>query len=115
MWKQDDYRISKLVSPALDCHIGPDAEIFRPERWLEASEDPAHLAHMTSTVDLVFHYGRYKWLGQNVALMEFNKVFVELLRKFDFSTVHPQKAAKMRVAGIWIMEDFMVRVTRRTT
>jgi cytochrome P450 len=93
--------------------FGPDAELFRPERWLEASEDAARLAHMTSTVDLVFHYGRYKCLGQNVALMEFNKVFVELLRRFDFSIVNPQEAAKIFNAGMWIMEDFVVRVTRR--
>jgi hypothetical protein len=46
--------------------------------------------------------------------MEFNKVFVELLRKFDFSTVKPHMAARMSCAGIWIMEDFFVRVTRRT-
>ena len=69
---------------------------------------------MASTVELVFHNGRYKCLGQNVALMEFNKVFVELLRKFDFSTVKPHMAARMSCAGIWIMEDFFVRVTRRT-
>jgi len=94
--------------------FGPDAELFRPERWIEASEDPARLANMASTVELVFHNGRYKCLGQNVALMEFNKVFVELLRKFDFSTVKPHMAARMSCAGIWIMEDFFVRVTRRT-
>ncbi|KAH6865919.1 cytochrome P450 [Alternaria rosae] len=93
--------------------FGPDAELFRPERWLDAAEDPARLAHMASTVDLVFHYGKYKCLGQNVALMEFNKVFVELLRRFDFSIVHPLEAAKIFNAGVWIMEDFSVRVTRR--
>jgi cytochrome P450 len=93
--------------------FGPDAELFRPERWLEASEDPTRLAHMTSTVDLLFHYGKYKCLGQNVALMEFNKVFVELLRRFEFSIVHPHKAVKITNAGMWIMEDFWVRVTRR--
>ncbi|KAL1801682.1 hypothetical protein ACET3X_002024 [Alternaria dauci] len=93
--------------------FGADAELFRPERWLEAAEDPARLANMASTVELVFHNGRYKCLGQNVALMEFNKVFVELLRRFDFSTVKPHMAARMSNAGIWIMEDFFVRVTRR--
>jgi cytochrome P450 len=95
--------------------FGPDAELFRPERWLEASEDPARLAHMTSTVDLLFHYGKYKCLGQNVALMEFNKVFVELLRRFEFSIVYPHKAVKITNAGMWIMEDFWVRVTRRAS
>lgn len=56
--------------------FGADAELYRPERWLEA--DAAQLAKMTNTVDLVFHYGKYQCLGKTVALMEFNKIFVEV-------------------------------------
>ena len=56
--------------------FGADAEVFRPERWLEAEGE--HMAQMTSTVDLVFHYGKYQCLGKTVALMEFNKIFVEV-------------------------------------
>jgi cytochrome P450 len=56
--------------------FGPDADLFRPERWIEAS--PERFAHMTSTVDLIFHYGKYQCLGKSVALMEFNKIFVEV-------------------------------------
>jgi cytochrome P450 len=56
--------------------FGTDADMFRPERWLDASEE--HFAYMASTVDLIFHYGKYQCLGKNVALMEFNKVFVEV-------------------------------------
>jgi cytochrome P450 len=56
--------------------FGIDAELFRPERWLVAS--PEKFAEMAGTVDLVFHYGKYQCLGKNVALMEFNKVFVEV-------------------------------------
>ena len=55
---------------------GPDADHFRPERWIEASLEKA--AEMTSTVDLIFHYGKWQCIGKSVALMEFNKVFVEV-------------------------------------
>lgn len=55
---------------------GLDADMFRPDRWIEAS--PERFAMMSSTVDLVFHYGKYQCLGKSVALMEFNKVFVEV-------------------------------------
>lgn len=55
---------------------GADAEIWRPERWLEA--DAQKLALMNSTVDLVFSSGKWMCLGKNVALMEFNKIFVEV-------------------------------------
>ncbi|KAF1845545.1 cytochrome P450 [Cucurbitaria berberidis CBS 394.84] len=91
--------------------FGPDADLFRPERWIVAS--PEKFADMSSTVDLVFHYGKYQCLGKSVALMEFNKLFVELLRKFDFSIANPEKPATISNAGIWIMEDFWLRIEHR--
>ena len=55
--------------------FGEDSDTFRPERWLEAEGD--RLSEMTSTVDLVFHYGKTQCLGKQVALTELNKIFVE--------------------------------------
>ncbi|KAK4033209.1 cytochrome P450 [Parachaetomium inaequale] len=69
---------------------GPDAHIYRPERWLEAEGE--QLARMNSTVDLIFHYGKYQCPGKGVAWMEFNKIFIE---------------------GIWLIEDLWLRVSRR--
>jgi cytochrome P450 len=111
---------TQLGSSTLGMHrskktFGPDADIFRPERWLEAEADPACLAVMTSTVDLVFHYGRFQCLGKNVALMEFNKLFVELLRAFDFAVVRADAPLKISNVSIWIIENFWVRVTRRSS
>ena len=93
--------------------FGPDAAVFRPERWLDTKTDATRLANMTSIVDLVFRYGRYQYLGKNVALMEFNKLFVELLRRFDFAIVKPETVARVTNAGIWIVEDFCMRVKKR--
>ncbi|OAL04444.1 cytochrome P450 [Phaeosphaeriaceae sp. SRC1lsM3a] len=91
--------------------FGPDADLFRPERWTEAS--PEKFAYMASTTDLIFHYGKYQCLGKSVALMEFNKIFVELLRKFDFSIAHSAQPTKIENAGIWLMEDFLIRCELR--
>ena len=55
---------------------GHDAETFRPERWLEAS--PEALKEMEATSELAFGYGRYQCLGKNLAMMELNKIFVEV-------------------------------------
>lgn len=55
---------------------GEDVEEFRPERWLEAS--PEKLKDMESTLELIFSYGRWQCLGRNVALIELNKIFVEV-------------------------------------
>jgi len=57
---------------------GPDADVFRPERWLEAS--PEKLQEMQTANDLVFSSGKYLCLGKPVALMEMSKFFVEVCR-----------------------------------
>ncbi|UPX20608.1 uncharacterized protein EKO05_0010836 [Ascochyta rabiei] len=92
---------------------GTDADLFRPERWIEASLEKAQ--EMTSTVDLCFHYGKYHCLGKPVAWMEFNKFFVEIFRRFDFSACRPDRPATLSNAGMWVMEDFWVRIERRGT
>lgn len=56
--------------------FGPDATLFRPERWLEAG--PEQLANMEKVQELVWGYGKYVCLGRSVALIELNKIFVEV-------------------------------------
>lgn len=58
---------------------GEDSDKFRPERWLDCSEDKLRL--MEGTLELVFGYGRWQCLGKNIALMELNKVFVKVSSK----------------------------------
>ena len=55
---------------------GEDAEIFRPERWLEADETKLKL--MNSVVELNFGSGKYQCMGKTIAFMELNKIFVEV-------------------------------------
>jgi len=68
--------------PALgrDPIYGPDADVFRPERWIEAAKDPnpERLKEMTAVQDLIFGYGKYYCLGRPIALMEFNKLWIEV-------------------------------------
>lgn len=56
--------------------FGPDADIFRPERFLELS--PAALSEMHRNVELNFGYGRWMCAGKPLAQMELNKVFFEV-------------------------------------
>lgn len=55
---------------------GPDVDVFRPERWIEASPD--RLLQMERHLDQIFGYGRYICMGKPVAYMQLNKVFVEV-------------------------------------
>jgi cytochrome P450 len=56
--------------------FGEDASLFLPERWLV--DDEERVAAMSGVVDLVFSTGKYQCLGKSVALMEINKIFVEV-------------------------------------
>ncbi|PHH91604.1 hypothetical protein CDD83_11008 [Cordyceps sp. RAO-2017] len=90
---------------------GDDAHEFRPERWIEAS--PAKLREMDGTVELVFGYGRWQCLGRNVALMELNKVFVELLRRFDLSLVNPARPWVSNNYGVFMQSEYWIKAYRR--
>ena len=56
--------------------FGEDVECFRPERWLTISD--SKYAEMARIVDLSFGSGRFKCLGRTTALVELNKVLVEV-------------------------------------
>lgn len=106
---------------------GPDAKMFRPERWLEGTAEERR--RMDSDVDLVFGYGKYACLGKNVAMMELNKVFVQvslcafldqmidvclqLLRDFEFAVVDPSQPWKTSNVGVFIQNDMWMRITKR--
>ena len=56
---------------------GDDAHVFRPERWLDDSNNQ-RLKMMHETMEFVFSWGKFQCLGKNVAFIELNKVFVEV-------------------------------------
>jgi cytochrome P450 len=55
---------------------GEDVDVFRPERWLDSSAEK--IKEQEQTLEIIFAFGKYQCLGRNVALMELNKVFVEV-------------------------------------
>lgn len=67
---------------------GDDAGCFRPERWLEADGD--RLRAMEATWELIFKYGKWQCLGKPVALIEINKLFVEVSRSLPLFVRAPR-------------------------
>ncbi|KAF9901948.1 hypothetical protein EC991_005465 [Linnemannia zychae] len=61
---------------------GPDAEEFRPERWLQGDKFP-------STKFVSFHLGPRTCLGQQFAYIQAITITSMLLQKFDFELVDP--------------------------
>jgi cytochrome P450 len=56
--------------------FGDDADIFRPERFLQG--DDAAVAKRWRTVDVVFGSGRFQCLGKHMAMMELHKAIFEV-------------------------------------
>lgn len=66
--------LSLLRSKAL---FGEDADVFRPERYLEL--DQKARSEMERNVELSFGYGRWMCAGKPIAFMELNKIFFEVM------------------------------------
>ncbi|KAK5260716.1 hypothetical protein LTS03_011382 [Exophiala xenobiotica] len=95
---------------------GEDAEMFRPDRWIEAAaldDDGAKLGLMEKTLGLVFGHGKYGCLGKTIALMELDKIFVALFQNFDFALVDVVRPVRTFCHGAHLQSDMWVRATER--
>jgi cytochrome P450 len=91
---------------------GADADVFRPERWIESGE--AQVVEMKRSLELLFGHGRFKCLGQNVAMMELPKVIFELVRRFDWSLEDPLRPLEWnRCYGLFLQKGMWMRVSER--
>lgn len=63
---------------------GPDAEIFRPERWLESSE---YQLREMNALYMPFGLGSRTCIGKNISLLEVSKLIPQVLRKFDVDVI----------------------------
>jgi cytochrome P450 len=57
--------------------FGDDADMFRPERWLDLPAEKARLLEATVMMDFASG-SRWECLGKNVAMIELNKTYVEV-------------------------------------
>jgi cytochrome P450 len=68
--------------------FGEDAHVFRPERWLSESydDDGQQILAMGKVHELIFGYGMTRCLGIPIAMMNLNKVFIEVSKpRFSIS------------------------------
>lgn len=74
---------------------GPDADTFRPERWLESEEK----AREYTKYNVTFGYGSRSCLGLHVAKMEMYKAPLLLFLTFDVALRDEGKLGTYQVAG----------------
>lgn len=73
--------------------FGEDVDVFRPERWLEAS--PEKLREMRATM-FQFGAGARTCLGRNISLLEVYKLVPAFLRNFEIEMETPGAEWKTR-------------------
>jgi cytochrome P450 len=99
-------------------YFGPTSYQFIPERWLTPEEggfsDAESIKRMDKVLELSFSSGRSSCLGKGIALMELNKLFVELLRRFDLSLVNAKRPIEVSYCSqLFIERGMWVRAVER--
>ncbi|KAJ4011788.1 hypothetical protein NW766_007088 [Fusarium irregulare] len=106
--------------------FGDDADVYRPERWIEAERaamiepennthcDKATYRRMIQAADIVFGSGRYQCLGKTVAMFELRKTLATLFHRYDIVSVNPsQPWVNVPANGLLLQSDMWVKVTAR--
>ncbi|ORY72116.1 cytochrome P450 [Pseudomassariella vexata] len=89
--------------------FGQDADVYRPERWLEDVEKTRIMERFM----FQFGGGSHVCIGRNLALLEINKVIPRLLRDFKFELVHPNRELKAKATFFVVQEGLEVYIERK--
>ncbi|KAF2998747.1 hypothetical protein E8E14_003388 [Neopestalotiopsis sp. 37M] len=103
------------IKPALRDRavFGQDADMFRPERWIE-SENTSRIQPMEDVLKFVFAGpSRWECLGKGIAMIQVHKVVCELVRQFDLTIGDPTKPWRAHGTRVWGIRDFYVKASLR--
>ncbi|POS69688.1 cytochrome P450 oxidoreductase [Diaporthe helianthi] len=92
---------------------GDDADEFRPERWLESSEEKLKAMN---AMYMPFGLGSRTCIGKNISLLEISKVIPHFVRNFDATLIEPlSKMTELPSYNAWFVgiKDFRVNVKPR--
>ncbi|KAF2738694.1 pisatin demethylase [Polyplosphaeria fusca] len=91
--------------------FGADVDVFRPERWIEASG--AQQKEMRGTM-FQFGAGARTCIGKNVSLLEVYKLVPSFLRRFEIELDRPDREWKTHNAWFVRQSEFYTRFRPRT-
>lgn len=87
---------------------GEDVDQWRPERWLEATDEQRKMMDRTF---LAFGAGTRSCIGKNVSKLEMYKLVPHMIRTFDVGA-HLGRARRVHMRRMWIVHrrDVLTRV-----
>ncbi|KAI0380386.1 benzoate 4-monooxygenase cytochrome P450 [Hypomontagnella monticulosa] len=89
---------------------GKDVDVFRPERWLEATSEKR--IEMEKHI-FTFGAGAHTCIGKNIALMQISKLVVEFWRQFDAVKAEPEKPWKIHGSWVTKQTDMDMMISQR--
>ncbi|KAK5058837.1 hypothetical protein LTR84_011101 [Exophiala bonariae] len=89
--------------------FGQDADVFRPERWLESPEKASAMERYF----MAFGSGSRTCIGKNISLLEISKMLPEMVRRFDFELADPDMQLETHNAWFVKQKNFIVKVAKR--
>lgn len=93
---------------------GPDAAQYRPDRWIEAQDNPERLRQMDNHY-MPFGLGSRTCIGRHISYLEISKVVPMIVSKFDLVLEDPSSA--QRGENYWFVRptDFRCTIRPRAT
>ena len=85
----------------------PEADKYLPSRWLNGKRAASEKYFIP------FSYGPRACVGRNVATMELVKVLSNLLKRYHFELMYPEKETVLREGFLVKPTELWVRMTRR--
>lgn len=95
---------------------GDDADMFRPERWLQGHETNEQFRERLTRMnnaDLAFGTGSRMCIGKNLAYMQIYKVVATLFERYDVELVDRER--EWTVSNSWLVtqQGLIVKLSRR--
>ncbi|EXJ91083.1 hypothetical protein A1O1_04190 [Capronia coronata CBS 617.96] len=91
--------------------FGPDAKVFRPERWAEAEKEGGERLKNMEAYYMPFGLGSRTCIGRHISFLEMSKLIPQMIRKFDFQLKHPERP--WNTDNNWFVKPTDVQVTVR--
>jgi cytochrome P450 len=93
--------------------FGPDAEEFRPERWIPQSLEDQERIRKERSILMTFGMGSRSCIGKHLATVELYKYIGQFFRHFDAEVADATKPWKTKTQWFSLHQDFLVTITRR--